>query len=223
MNAKLKIGNFKTYNFHFTILVKRAKGFTLIEVLVALTILSMILSIIFAVMRFGISSWEKGSKLEERIQYIRTLTTRLNNEIGSMYPYIVSVNGVNVFMFRGERDKLGFVTTNEDAMPDIPRGGTKWVYYFIDRDKGLAAREKMLPNSNAVEDKEGNLVIIEPSVKEMRFEYLDINGWVDSWNADEKKGIPKAIRINLIFEHKEPISMIVPVALSSTEAEREKH
>jgi len=195
------------------------QGFTLIEVLVALTILSMVLSIIFAAMRLGIRSWEKGSEIEENAQDIRTLTTRMSSEIGSMYPYIISVNGVKTYAFQGEREQLGFVTTNENAMADLPRSGTKWVYYFLDSDKGLVVREKILPDSSVMEEKDGRLVEVEPSVEEIRFQYLDTSNWEDKWDANDKKGLPEAVRVNLTFDKGEPISIIVPIPLSFKEKE----
>ena len=194
-------------------------GFTLVEVLVALTILSMVLSIIFAAMSLGIRSWEKGSSIEETAQDLRALSMRLSNEIGSMYPYIIYINGAKTYVFQGERERLGFVTTNENSMPDLPRGGTKWVNYFLDRDKGLVAREKILPDSSVMEDKDGRLTEVEPSIEDLRFQYLESSIWNDSWDANEKKGFPEAIKVNLTFDEGEPVSIVVPIAHSYKEKE----
>lgn len=197
----------------------KRQGFTLVEVLVALTILTMVLSIIFAAMSLGIRSWEKGSNIEETAQDLRALSTRLSNEIGSMYPYIIYINGAKTYVFQGERERLGFVTTNENSMPDLPRGGAKWVNYFLDRDNGLVVREKILPDSSVMEDKDGRLTEVEPSVQQIGFQFLDNSIWNDSWDANDKKGLPEAVRVNLTFDKGEPVSIVVPVALSFKEKE----
>ncbi|MDO8958011.1 MAG: type II secretion system protein, partial [Deltaproteobacteria bacterium] len=49
----------------------KAWGFTLVEVMITLTILGFILLMIFGVFRLGLSAWEKGENLKEDYQQVR--------------------------------------------------------------------------------------------------------------------------------------------------------
>lgn len=198
-------------------------GFTLIEVLVALTILGMILSIAFAGIRLGIGAWEKGDAVSEDTQRIRTLAARLSNEIGSMYPYIITAaGGVKEYAFKGEEHSIGFVTTNEDSMPDLPKGGFKYVFYSVKNEpepEGFTSIEKMLPDKNVMDISKGRITLIEPAVKEIMLEYMDEKGgWLGTWDANEKKDMPRAVRIKLSFKQEgrlgEPITLTIPTRMT---------
>lgn len=199
------------------------KGFTLIEVLVALTILGMLLSIALAGIRLGIGAWEKGDAVNEDTQRIRTLASRLSNEIGSMHPYIITVTaGMKEYAFKGEGHSIGFVTTNEDSMPDLPKGGFKYVFYSVKDEpefSGLTSIEKMLPDKNVMDISKGRITLIEPAVKEIMLEYMDEKGgWLDTWDANEKKDMPQAVRIKLLFKQEgrlgEPIILTIPTRMT---------
>ncbi|MBI5894298.1 MAG: prepilin-type N-terminal cleavage/methylation domain-containing protein [Deltaproteobacteria bacterium] len=53
---------FKTYNLHFPIPAKQAKGFTLLEVMVAITILGIGFVVIFQLFSIGLNSVERSEK-----------------------------------------------------------------------------------------------------------------------------------------------------------------
>ena len=67
-------------------LYKQASGFTLLELMISITILTMILGIILGAMRLGSRSWEVGEKRIDRVQKIRMTHDIISEDIKSILP-----------------------------------------------------------------------------------------------------------------------------------------
>jgi prepilin-type N-terminal cleavage/methylation domain-containing protein len=78
-------------------------GFTLIEVIVTMTILGFILVIIYQIFRLGLSSWEKGESAAEEYQKIRIVSQLLSQQVKSAFPYEVKTKKAegNYLAFEG--------------------------------------------------------------------------------------------------------------------------
>ena len=63
------------------------EGFTLIEMLLAISIFSMVVAIIFSSFSVGLGSWEKGERDIEYYQRLRSVTELLFRQINSTYSY----------------------------------------------------------------------------------------------------------------------------------------
>ncbi|MFQ5900827.1 MAG: type II secretion system protein GspJ [Thermodesulfobacteriota bacterium] len=187
------------------------RGFTLIEVVIATTILGMLLLIILSAMRLGIKSWEKGDAIVDEIGTLRLVASRLSSEIGSMYPYIQKDEEGETFLFVGNDDEVGFVTTDESGNIGMPRGGTRWVHYSV-TDSVLTVREKIIPSQDIMEDSGGQLIELDTSVESIDFEYLGDGGWQGEWDADSEKDIPRGIKVTLSFKGEDvPFVMTMPI------------
>src|SRR5437867_2429623 len=88
------------------------RGFTLLEVVIALAIVGALLVIAFGGLRVGLSAWGKGEDRAEAHQHLRSLMTLLARSIGGAYPYRIAPEEapVPVVVFEGEADSLSFVT-----------------------------------------------------------------------------------------------------------------
>ena len=60
-----------------------SSGFTLLEVVVTMTILGFILLIIFGAFRLGLSAWDEGEQTREEYQRQRTATQLITRQIKS--------------------------------------------------------------------------------------------------------------------------------------------
>ncbi|MBF0496416.1 MAG: prepilin-type N-terminal cleavage/methylation domain-containing protein [Deltaproteobacteria bacterium] len=86
-------------------------GFTLIEVLLSLTIIAMMLAIIFGSMSVGFRAWEKGEKAIDNITQESIALTLLARQIRSAHAQpLLLTKGRNPF-FRGEQDSVRFIST----------------------------------------------------------------------------------------------------------------
>ena len=190
---------------------RQKNGFTLIELIIAITILSLITVIIGGAFRLGIQAWEKGEKETGDSQRLRVLSSLLSQQLKSFYPYEIKMEDKDekVVLFKGESDSITFVTT----LTDSSYGGFKWVKYVF-RDGALFYMEGLLPDKKFQEkikdknkDKEE---IIDKNLDELQFSYLsfDDEEWKESWDFGEDP--PGAVKVNL--SHFQPFVINIPTS-----------
>lgn len=189
------------------------RGFTLIETILTLAILSAMLVIVFSALRIGLKSWEKGEAAAEDGAATRTITSKLAREISSAYPYKERKDGNVRVLFTGGSTELGFVTV-APGLPGLPWGGAKWVHYSR-RDDVFTVREKTIPAADTEKDKGGRTTELDKGVDTLSFEYLGENGWEKSWDVEEEKSLPSSIRVNISYKDgRKPISATAAIGLS---------
>ena len=87
----------------------RQQGFTLLELLIALTLLGLILVLLFGGLRLGVRSWDASQKQVDSLNSVRSLENFLRREMSVAYPYRWKAGPTRRVAFLGERDKLSFV------------------------------------------------------------------------------------------------------------------
>jgi len=205
------------------------KGFTLIELVIAITLSIVIVVILLAAMRLAYKSQEKGAERVDITQRTRILGDRLTWLIRGAYPFFVRKPDEKKLFFEGESGKIGFVTTSVDSYGKGPEdsAGLKWVSVFADRD-GLKIREKVFFLEDVFEDKDGKVYLLDPEVKKLEFEYYDVpegekkgdqGDWVSEWDPDEKEYIPAAVKFRITFEH-EGKTVKMPEIIARINAQR---
>ena len=186
-------------------------GFTLIEVMITLTVLGFILLIIFGVFRLGLSAWEKGEAIKEEYQKVRIVSQLISRQIKSIVPYKIKTQKAegDYLAFEGRAHSIKFVS----AFPlrgRQPEGFVYAIYEFREggREGGqLVLYEQRVLNRDFMDDKpkeELGVSLLE-EVSGVRFEYYQeedaenkkAGGWVEEWDAKEKKELPKALRMTL--------------------------
>lgn len=85
-------------------------GFTLIEVLISLTILSLIFVAVLGAIQVGAKSWESGEARAEESQRNRTLIDTLARDLTMIYPLRVKAQDKDAIAFHGKSDSLEFAT-----------------------------------------------------------------------------------------------------------------
>ena len=85
-------------------------GFTLLEVVLAMTLVSVMAAVGFAVLRTGIRSWEAGEDRMLRLESRMTVLDFLRNYVGNALPARDDFSGQKpVFVFVGTPDAMRFV------------------------------------------------------------------------------------------------------------------
>ena len=192
-------------------------GFTLLEVIVTLTIVGFILLIIFGAFRLGLSTWERGESTRREYQKMRAATQMISRQIKSIVPYKVKATQAEAdyLAFEGKATSLKFVS----AFPikgKKPEGLVYGIYEF--RGEGteggrlILYEEKVLNKDLFGESpKEESGATLLEGISNVRFEYYregdpDKNreeGWVDEWNAKDEKELPKGLRMTITSENGE--------------------
>src|SRR3990167_8151642 len=160
-----KLRDFKIFNLQSSIFNPQG-GFTLIELIIAITIVSMIMAIILGGMRLSIRSWEVGEGRVEVYQTGRVILERMSQEIKSIYPYRYEKEMLtplssppsegggrggkkSILSFKGEPDRLWFVTFSEGLSQGMQGKGLREVLYYIEKDHN-SERNKLLYREDVI-------------------------------------------------------------------------
>ena len=194
-----------------------AAGFTLLELLMALAIVGALLAIAFGGLRMAISAWTRGDDRAEIQQHTRGITQILGRAVGAAYPYkgAFGEGPEKRILFRGAEHKLELVTQAAAFPSAIPAAFTAVVIALEDGAEGraLVVRQRILPNREPFS--EAAVVLRDPSIQGLQLQYLTSGGsWTDTWDADEEKKLPSAIRIRLATTRNDTLEPSPPITVS---------
>jgi general secretion pathway protein J len=179
--------------------MKRARGFTLIEVLVALAIVGVLLTIAFGGLRVAMAAWRQGEDRAEVHQHVRALAFTLARALGAAYPYRAAKGEAPeiVILFTGAEQRLEFVTQAPPLPLQTPIAFTAVVIALNeDNEPGLVVRQRPLPNRDPFT--KGEVVLRDPSVTSLSLKYQGEDGdWVDAWDGQDAKIVPRGIQLTL--------------------------
>jgi prepilin-type N-terminal cleavage/methylation domain-containing protein len=135
----------------------RPEGFTLMELLVSMTIMGFLALAIHFGFRVGINAWAKGGDSLERVRRVQAVFDVLSRQIGSMVPYYSQQRldraPVEVLLFQGTETGMRFVSTFSSHSRTA--GGLRLVEYFVTgskdrKGKTLLINERPLPDDAAL-------------------------------------------------------------------------
>jgi general secretion pathway protein J len=188
------------------------KGFTLVEVMITLTILGFILLIIFGGFRLSFSAWERGDSTKEDLQRRRIISQLISQQIKSIVPYRIKTEKAegDYLAFQGKSQSLKFVS----AFPIRTKRPEGFVYAIYEFKEGrLILYEQRALNRNFFEEesKEEMKISLLEGISNIRFEYYReadkeknlMEEWVEEWDAKEEKKLPILLRMTISFKNKE--------------------
>lgn len=201
----------------------RQRGFTLVEVVIALTIVATMLVVMLGSLRVGLSAWQRGDERAEVLERARSLTQIVTRSLGAAHPYMSSARGTESahLLFEGAPDRVAFVT----AAPPFPTAAPiAFTAVTLSQDAGpvpgLAVRQKPLPNAEPF-DRGLEPALVEGTVGDVRFRYLRESDrvWAERWDAVQEKALPRAVEITLTIVQAErsapqpPLIVWLPVTI----------
>ena len=177
---------------------RRDRGFTLIEMLLALSIGAALLVITFGGLRTGLAAWKRGEARAIALEHGRSLAQVLERAVLGTYPYRGTLTeGVpSGIIFDGQPDRLTFVTVSPSIPAPVPIAFTA---VSVSRDdQGLAVRQLALPNLAPLDRVAP--VLVDSTVIAMRFRYLgeDPDAWQDRWDMSKEDRLPRAVEISMV-------------------------
>ena len=190
-------------------------GFTLLELLISLTIIGLILVLVFSALRIGSRAWMKGEKDVEIHQRQRVVLNNIKRQIASTC--LREIKGTEAgpttkkVFFRGDSESMEFMS----RVPMVPttRSGIVYVKYVVSEEntgekKRLLLYEKdvvLMDKEEGIGDPdEADFYELIPGAEGIAFEYLkgpedkdDEPEWQDAWDPESDTGIPLAVRVAL--------------------------
>jgi len=187
-------------------------GFTLIETLLALSILVVMIGLVLSALRLGQRSMEKGDNALNDATARRYITERLSLDLSSMYLYSQNVEGRDRHFFKARQSGFAFVTAHHSGAAALPLGALTLVSYSVGPG-GLIVTEKRAPLAEAAKKRIGRTIELAPGVNRVSFTYLGEDGWKKAWDVASTKRLPMAVRAKLFFKDagRAPLVVLAPV------------
>lgn len=203
--------------------IRRSQGFTLLELLIGMTLVGFILSLLFAGLNLGTRSWEAGEQRMVTSSRQAVVVDFIRRAIEQTYPLRWRVGEEDRLAFAGEAESLRFVGTV--AMHDGASGNHLIALDLVDGETGrdLVMRWQLpdpgAPGFEPIEQAEPKVLI--KAVKEMALAYFGAQSetedpaWHDQWL--DQKTPPELIRLQLIMENGETWPDIVAAPRTRTQ------
>ena len=186
------------------------KGFTLLEMMVAITLVAMMAAGIWSVFGTSLRAWSRGTEYIDASQRQRNILDMVRKQLASAYPLTAPPDpdaaAIPNPIFQGTETSLRFVSLNSLRFQDSP--GLTLVNYQVTQDSdgaftlqeieerylgSLTDSESDIENSGAT-PLFGNLI-------QCYFEYRsndeNEDPWIREWDAQERGQLPEAIAVTM--------------------------
>ena len=183
----------------------RHRGFTLLELLVALMLLALMSSLLYGTLSLSANSWDRGEAKAQQASDMRLTEEFLRQTLTSQHPLRMHKLAEQPLYFQGGRDTLAFA----GVMPGRAGGG---MYYFklavtAADGKSKLTLARLIPDYAAISLPEfsgADQSVLAEGIGELRMSYFgrdtDANvastpTWRDQW--DDPQRLPLIIRIDV--------------------------
>ena len=176
-------------------------GMTLIEILVAMTILILVSASAALIFRSVSNAWRTGQIRTERYQQARLLIDLFTHEVSSCaanarFPLVgTSVGDSERIIKDSSGDELFFAGTIPGRQGLIERG------YWLAPDGSLMCQDDASGDGNYAT---GDAEICARNVQGFHVSYFDGTDWQSRWNAKVTESWPKAIKFSVIVGKQKP-------------------
>lgn len=202
--------------------MRDSRGFTLLELVLAITIVGTIALIALGALRIGQRSWEKGDAVVEENQRLRVATERIRQQVAAAAIYISPGENDTVIGFEGDGRDIRFVS-RISLVPNREQG-LVYVHYRVvetaDHGRVLEFYERpvvMLSPSLYGESDPADYHRLIEGMADMNWAYRGggetmVVPWQAGWDAGESLTLPAAVRLSLRSDDDPPLTVVIRVA-----------
>ena len=202
---------------------KIQRGFTLVEVTIAITLLALMVLMLYGSFHLGERAATKAAARAEESQTLRTRQEFLAGYIRSAYPYRATPRDPSVY-FSGAESGLEFISSLSNGLGG--RGMSKIRIAWagpgaLTLEEEMPARVDPLGSANPQASAGGyrNRLVLAEDAGALRIEYLDsqsnVESWVGEWDGRQRKALPRAVRLNYKDEKGEEVRWTFPIMMSA--------
>ncbi len=186
---------------------RSSHGFTLVELMVAMTIMSLIAASMYGVVSLGARAADTGERRTEQSRRMRVATGVVVRQLRSAVPLLVRLGedekDTPEPWFWGDAERVDFVTSSPQR-PDS--SGLALISYWY--EDGMMMMSEMPLFAAGFEDPFGagadELTTTVPllyDVASVEFGYrrtpYQNDDWADHWDAGEKNSLPRSVRVEV--------------------------
>lgn len=183
--------------------LKKEKGFTLVEILIAVSLVSVIFSFVFGVLT---SNLEASQKAESRMEIAHTGRFFIGRITGDLIAASLMPNsksgafiGKDVYRDGKSKDELFFTAFTRSHLtlrPPVDQSEIGYYFELLEDGTGtLMRRESDVIDSQL--ETGGESYQLSDRVEEMTIRYLGSEGWVDAWDSTVTDTLPKAVSVEI--------------------------
>jgi general secretion pathway protein J len=174
-------------------------GFTLVELLVAMTMLGLLTVLLFGGLRFGTRAWERGEAHSTGVDDVRFAEQFLRRELSDAYPLFVSAGTLQPHVsFEGDARSMSFLGPAPRSLSRAGRAQITLTAAASGKDTKLlvTARPELAFHDD---DQATTTDVLIDGFKSLTFSYFGAEGpsdpplWHERWH--EQPARPKLIRI----------------------------
>jgi general secretion pathway protein J len=196
---------------HSAFAIPHSRGFTLLEVLLAMAILTIVASAVYASFATAGRMVEQAGEVRDGTDLARTLLARITSDIANVY---VNPGMTETFLLgrkvedeeqRKRYDGIYLTTLTNWRKPES-REMELWEvgYYFQDRPDGkgrvLFRKEKRELSKDAPPLEGTTDYELTDTVADLRFRYYTGSTWSDEWDTRTQGRVPRAVEIILSLD-----------------------
>jgi general secretion pathway protein J len=185
------------------------RGFTLLELTIALVLLALMSAVMFGSLSFAGRSWDGGEAKAAQVSEMRQTEEFLRSQISSQFPLRARKVAEFPLFFVGTADEIRYAA----ALPSrVAEGG---LYYFRvsvirDGERSRLVQDRVIPDPDAVgeiEFRDAERAVLAEGIGQLKLEYFgrdanaaesDAPTWRDRW--DDHQRLPLLVRIDVVPE-----------------------
>ncbi|MDY6992514.1 MAG: hypothetical protein SVR94_07895 [Pseudomonadota bacterium] len=178
-------------------------GFTLLELLISLTLSTLVVLMLAVGMYTVLKDWERtGNRLEDQLE-LELVLLQLERALEGAFPHTYMDRDENKFFifFEGDAEQLSWIST---VSPGRQPGLTLWqLRPGEEEEQGIQIRVSSAFTRELNEDLETEAITALEGYQ-AHFEYLYVDEqikedsqWLDEWSAKKLQSLPQAVRLRL--------------------------
>lgn len=187
----------------------RNYGFTLIEILISITVLSIVIAAIYSTFFLSHKAVMGMDETVLKIQEVRRAIDILKCELDSVY---YETNDENTFLKIKDRDFYGKQASSISFTTfSTLRPGLSKISYFVENKEGRLNLFKRIESPYVNEDNIEDVDIIE-DIDSFSIEVMYNGKWIKLWDTEISKNTPQEIKISISFRAKDRIISLFDIA-----------
>jgi general secretion pathway protein J len=192
---------------------RRSRGFTLLEVLVAGAILSMVLAILYGVFSQTLTSKQVAEVQSAQSRAARIVLLRIGDDLQASFPFAPAHSRFVGKTTRGRLFPEAFLSFVSLGGLPLTSGGHEgdWheIEYQLVPDPRSSARQLVrrtrfamaTPGATATRAGEGETLPLLTGVRGWRLSFFDGRVWHDEWGEEQTRAqLPRAVKVELYLE-----------------------
>jgi len=199
-------------------------AFTFVELLISITLVSLVGVAVYSVLANGIGAWRRGNENRTYARNIRLTTERMACDLRNTFEF-------SDIAFEGTEDSImfpGLVLSESDSSSSEVESYYELgrIAYFYDPGENVLCKEEKTYPQALGEKEIGKGEVLLERVDKLEFNYCYLDNatgnykWKDDWKKEEQESIPQAVKIEMVLEkgiHQEDLEKTVFIPIGTGE------